>query len=374
MSGQVDKQCCMVSTPTISHFGINNHFDMSSQDHWFFRCPHCSKLTELIFPECLEITGDHPTDKALLDTFLKCKECNTPLDHDAKIHWLGEENAGWVPSYTDRMSRGFYINQLYSMTVKPWELAASYLKGLTNPEDETEFFNSKLGLPHEVEGSRVTDTDLLECEGDFQMIERPVAGMITMGIDVGKWIHYEIDHWTFKDSAFTTDINLLANAQLIKAGKVLHFEELDQIMQQYAVSFAVCDANPERRKAFEFAQRFYGHVKLCFYGSGITSKELKVHSEEECTMSVDRTSWMDVALGRFRAHSIALPKDLPHEYKEQVKAPVRRYEKDKTGNPVGRYITPDHVANHYAHARTYAEIALQFGTGLSQPQNITGVL
>ena len=115
---------------------------------------------------------------------------------------------------------------------------------------------------------------------------------------------------------------------------------------------------PERRVASDFSKRFIGHVKLCFYVNGISGKEIHVPKADEInTLSVDRTSWMDLALGRFKKETIQIPYDIDQEYKDQLKAPVRIYKKDSSGNPVGKY---DNGSNddHYAHARVYSEIAL----------------
>ena len=53
------------------------------QDHFFFTCPHCGKMTELIYPDCLVITADNPTDAKII-----CKECKGKLDHP---------NGEWIP-------------------------------------------------------------------------------------------------------------------------------------------------------------------------------------------------------------------------------------------------------------------------------------
>jgi hypothetical protein len=79
---------------------------------------------------------------------------------------------------------------------------------------------------------------------------------------------------------------------------------------------------------------------------------------------------MDMSLGRFHSHRIRLPRDTPLEYKEHIKAPTRVYEKDKDGNPTGRYVKGDTAADHYAHARTYNEVALKLAASALSSQNI----
>ena len=127
-------------------------------------------------------------------------------------------------------------------------------------------------------------------------------------------------------------------------------------------------------KAFEFAKRFWGHVKLCFYGRGVSGKQIHEHNEEasagEPSITVDRTSWLDMSLSRFRSKAIGLAADTPQEYKSHLKALVRIYERDVDGNPVGRYVKGNED-DHYAHARNYAEIALPFAVGLDVCSDIT---
>lgn len=373
MSGQVEKEVFEISTPTITGHGINITYNNSTQDHFFFKCPHCSKWTELVFPDCLIMTAEDYLSDQIYGTHLICKECKGVLEHQTKPQWL--KKGQWISSYTDRIIRGFYINQLYSMTVKPYELAVQFLKGQTNEADEQEFYNSKMGLPHESEGSRVTNKNLQDCEGLHISYDSAKADtFITMGVDVGpKWLHYEIDQWHIDDKVQTNDVNLAATARLIKEGKVQNFEELDIKMRQYNINYCVIDANPERRKAFEFAQRFFGIVKMCFYGRGITGKNITVHLEEEQTVTVDRTSWMDMGLGRFRSGKIILPRDLSNMYKIHVKTPVRVTKKDADGNPVARYIKNENDQDHAAHSRTYSEIALNLAVGLGSAHDIGGI-
>ena len=367
-SGQMEKQIWAISTPTIDLFGINKLYQSSTQEHFFFKCPSCSKLTELIFPDCLVITADDEYDQKVNDSYLRCKECEVKLDHLNKHQWL--KDGIWVPSYTNRDNRGFYVNQLYSSTVKPVDLAKSYLKSLKDPADEQEFYNSKLGIPHVVDGARVTNVHIDQCIGEYEK-KNESRGLVTMGIDVGKYLHWEIDEWTLGN--FYSNVSMKAKCKLLNQGKCLHFEELDEIFNQYNVRVAVIDANPERRKAYEFACRFWGHVYLCFYGRGVNGKQITLGKEEEKTITVDRTSWLDLSLSRFRNKTIRLPFNLDREYREQIKIPVRIYDKDADGNPIGKYVK-GMGEDHYAHARNYAEIALPLAVSVGSSYDLGSIL
>lgn len=377
-SGQFFKQVWLLSTPRLANQGINKYFNLSSKESFFFKCPHCSKLTTLVFPECVEICGEDFNDPRIAESYLKCKECKSKLDHATKPEWLA--NGVWVPEHGDRMDyRGFYINQLFSSTVTIFEIVKKYFLAQRSQSDEQEFYNSKLGVDHVVAGAAVTDADFESCIRTHKKIipptqpsitkEAPPRGLITMGVDQGNWIHYEIDLWTLPTNRYTVDLHEEAIPKVIAEGKVKNFEDLDRLIYYYNVISTVIDAFPERRKAIELAGRFWKRIKLCFYAQGVQGKNIQIAKEEESTINVDRTSWLDLSLGRFKTGRINLPLDISTEYRDHVKALVRVYEKDKHGQDIGHYRNGNN-ADHYAHARNYAEIALQFALRLGQSQDI----
>jgi len=368
----------LLSTPTIDKYGINAYFVDSSQEHYFFQCPYCSRFIELT-GDCLIVTSDDISDAEIMKSHIICTSCKHILPHEEKVNFLKDKKSGgtahWVEQKTNQMARGFQINQLYSMSMPPYKIAISKIKAETNPADEQEYWNSKMGETHTVEGAKISDAQIIECTRGYTKIQScPADTLCTMGVDVGKWLHIEITQWFFEKGMIpSTDISLMATGRLMWEGKRQHFEELDVLMHQYNVKFCVIDANPERRKAIEFAQRFWGFVRMCYYGNNVAGKTIHLHADEEHAVTVDRTSWMDLSLGRIKRNALHLPKDLSLEYKDHIKAPVRVYRKDKNDNPVGSYITGNE-ADHFAHARNYCEIALPLAAGLMASQDIKGVV
>jgi len=366
VAGQVEKKILAISTPTLPETGINKMYNESTQEHFFFRCPCCSRHTELVFPACLEMVGETVNDPRIVESFLKCKECGGKLIQETKHEWL--KGATWVPSFADRYSRGFHVNQLYSCTVSPAHITRKYLRSLSDPSEEQELYNSTFGLPHIVSGAQISDADINQCIGTYKKNSIQPTKIVTLGVDVGKFLHYEVDEWILGNYV-GSDIHMEATCRIIDFGKLLHFEELDKLMRTFRVQACVIDANPERRAALQFANKFFGFVKTCFYGMGINGKEIHVSQQEDHTISVDRTSWLDLSLGRYKRKTIEVPMDFDIEYRNHLKALVRVYKKDKDGNPTGRYENGN-KEDHYAHARNYAEIALQFATSMMQSQNM----
>jgi len=358
-SGQSRRRVFCLSTPGVPGNSIDQYFQESSQDHFFFDCPRCGRSMQLTL-ENLVITADKVSDSRIKRSHLICLHCKGILHHQLKTDFLAD--GVWQPTYTNRMSRGFAINQLYSTILEPYKIAHSVLKAKDSPEDETELYNSKLGLPHAVKGAQLDSETIAKCYGGEWQQKRTSSLVHTMGVDVGKHLHYWIDSWLFDGSIITS------HAKTLKVGKCEHFEDLDVLMHDFRINHCVVDANPERRKALEFAKRFDGLVHLCFYSDSSNARELVLSSDETC-VTVDRTSWLDMSLGRFRTERIMCP-PLPEEAEEHLKNLVRVYTKDKHGNPVGRYVTPK-GEDHFAHSRNYSEIALPLAVDGCGGCNIT---
>lgn len=361
-SGQLEKLVWMISTPTLEGEGINKYYKDTTQEHYFFKCPSCSRHMEFLFPDNIKITGESLVDPEIDKSYYYCTDCKYQFPN-GKPKTLIMSQGKWQPTGPKVEARGFHINQMYSCTIHPKEIAKAYYRAQEDPADEQELYNSKLGVVHEVEGARVTDDYIRECTvGDRKALFYQGQDIVTMGCDVGKWLNIEIDRWKILPGATQVDVNSYAIPTVLWQGKIGDFSGLDDLIRKYMVRFSVIDGNPERRKSFEFASKYLGRAKMCFYPNGVSGRVIQPTPEIHAAVNVDRTAWMDLALGRFKNGKIRIPIDTDHDYKEQVKAPIRIYEKDSNGNPLGRYVSGSR-ADHYAHARVYAEVALPLSLG-----------
>jgi hypothetical protein len=370
LSGQMHKWVWGISTPKIPNKGIHKLYLSSTQEHYVFQCPSCSRWTELVWPDSVEIIGESLYDPRCQESFLKCKECKNRLEHRDKPNWLG--GTGKWQQFAENGNpdvRGFYVNQLYSYTVTPGDIVVQYHRGLGDEAAAQEFHNSKLGLPFIGEGAQVTDTEIEDCLANHTTNDMPPRRgsdrLITMGVDQGKWSYVTIAEW-FVDQ-LSSDINVAAKCKVLNA---LKFHEndwhlLDELMVQWQVKACVIDADPQILEARRFAKRFARYVWLCRYRRGKVGKEVGVSEEEGGAplATVDRTSWLTASLGRFRTKRILLPRDISFEYREHMKALVRTYEKDEMGNPVATFV--DTGPDHFAHSLNYAEIALPFAASIT---------
>lgn len=365
LSGQIERYDWKISTPTIPEYGINAEFNLSTQDHFFFTCPSCSRYIELKYPESLVIVGENRNDPRISESHLICYECKVKLPHEDKVNFLADGK--WRSQFSSRLSRGFYINQLYAMNLEPKVQAVAYFDGLKNEFAEQEFYNGNLGLTHTVAGARITDEMIEACRASHRMIDYANTGLITMGVDPGKVLHVWINDWKL-GARYGNDVNTYAEPRNLYHGTVNNFEELDQLMQDFYVAFCVIDCEPDGREAVKFANRFYRRVRLCRYTEGVSGRALEA-KDEDLMIHVDRTSWLDQSLGRLKQKTIALPIDTRFDCREHLKALLRVPKKDKHGNPVTRYQNGS-SADHYAHSMNYAEIALPLALGIGINKDI----
>jgi len=377
LSGKLEKHICAVSTPTVPKKGVHKLFLDSTQEEYKFQCPRCGRWTELIWPDCMEIHGESVRDPECLNSRLICKECKGHLVQAEKPEWLA--GAKWVPTVPHNPdNRGFHINQLYSFTVKPSDMVIAHFRGLGDESAGVEFNNSKLGLPYVPSGGQVDDEMIANCIcGHTKSDPRPTnsARLITMGLDQGKWNYVEITEWFFEE--WGRDLNVAAVAKVLWEGTFTEDEWhiADQLMREWQILHCVVDADPQINEVRRFARRFPGFVTLCRYRRGITGKEISIQDDETDApiATVDRTNWIDAALGRFHVPGrILLPRDTSEQYKDQIMSPARTYEKDELGN--AKAIYTETGPDHFAHARTYCEIALPFAASRTTHEDISKFL
>lgn len=364
-----------ISTPTIPNYGIHKLYQSSTQEHFVFECPSCSRSTELIWPDCITIIGEAVNDPRCAESYLICKECKNRLPHEEKPLWL--KNAQWVASNVNGNPdvRGFHISQLYSFTVTPGDLVVAYFRGVGDEAANKEFHNSKLGLPYIGEGAKVNDDLIDQCIGNHTMADPtyPRVGgerVITLGVDQGKWSYYTVVEWLFDKPS--SDLNVSATAKVLYHGKFFEtdWHILDQLMVEWQILACVIDADPEINQARRFAKSYQDYVYLCRYRRGQVAKEISIVDKESGSpiATVDRTNWLSATLGRFKTKRIILPRDVTFEYREHMKNLVRTYEKDELGNYRATFV--DTGPDHYAHSLNYAEIGLPLAVSFTTGQDV----
>ena len=348
LSGQIEKHVVAISTPTVPKYGIHKLFLTSTQEHFYFKCPHCSRWTEFVWPDCVEIVGETVSDPRCVESFIKCKECKHKLDHTAKTEFLA--GGLWQPTNPQadpQESRGFYANQLYSSTVTPGEMVIAYFRGQGDEVANKEFHNSKLGLPFIGENAQVTDAML---DAPCGSTRSTTCGRRSAAGAASRWAWTRARPATSPSSsgystataAWTSTWRRSASCFGTASSGKRTWNYLGQLMREWQVLACVVDADPNINDARRFARKFYGYVWLCRYRRGQHSEGNRDHRGGHRCADGDRGSHelAGCTLGRFKTNPsrLLLPADISLEYREHFKNLVRTYEKDDHGNPEAVYV------------------------------------
>ena len=124
-------------------------------------------------------------------------------------------------------------------------------------------------------------------------------------------------------------------------------------------------AQPDLKGSTALAKRYPGLVAICYYSGPRKSRDIR---EQEHIVHVNRSYWMDSLISKVKNKTIFLPRDLSLDYREHLKAPIKTYKKDDTGEVYAEFVKKQSSSDHYFHSSVYALIAL--GRKAGKGQNI----
>jgi len=368
------------STPLYPNKGIHKQYLRSTQEHFRFDCPSCRERIELRWPDSFELCGEHESDPELKNSRIICYACGAELPHEEKVQgrsWLATRSQGGTAAWEQtnggpelmKLNRGFYLPQLYSPTVAPYKISLKFLRSRGDEAASRTFWNDCAGLPYITDQFQVTDADIDKAIQKHGLYSTNDVGpfdvdnsYVTLGIDQGGPLHHWVAvNWVF-DAAKPGDPNDKAFGKLVGFGQILqdNWGELAELMHIYCVRMCVIDAAPQPTSARSFAKGFAGAVYANYYNTTLSTggRDIRLINDEygANVSKTDNVGWMTKSLGRIINGAISFPTDVTMELRDQLKAPVRTMQKIQ-GHYFAKYLDGD--SDHYAHALTYAEIALK---------------
>ena len=354
-----------LSQPDLPGHDIDFEFQSTDQHYWHLVCPSCGykdNVLEMDFvagknflpvPEKLRAGSSFPEGAT---HYRGCSKCGARLDPAKGI---------WVAHQPSRNRRGYHLSQLYT-SIKPPKFA-NYASHIMNEYAESKrsqdrlsrFFISILGYPYAGGAARVTDDLLNSCEGPesehYPWSYQEVGAF--MGVDQG--------------DNLTVSIGIRGglNFYFSYFEETRDWDRLDALMAQFGVHYCVCDAQPNKYPAKEFAARWPGRVSIQYFAG----KDLKMGEEphkDEKTMipyvTVDRTESIDNFIDKMEAGLIRYParrlcESLPlsrlEDVRRHLKELIVRYDTDKSGRTQKTYARGPNIENHYGMSCNSATLA-----------------
>lgn len=379
LSGQDDGYLLMLSTPTYPGIGIDAKIQESTQNHYFFGCPSCSRTIELLYPESFVLCGDRASDPRTEESHWRCHECKRKIGDKEKVD-LFNASGKWIAtnSKASPQHQGWWIHQGYSPRVTAYKFAIAVHNSRLSIDANREFHNSKLALPHSEEGAQIGDKHITECYGQhaladaFKFRDKEIR---ILGNDPGDRHYWAVCAYSF-DPSLDGDINDRTRSRLIGYGWLPErtaFGELWTIARDYGVRFAAMDIGGDPRGSRAFTRRCRGLAMPVRYVTGRPARDIIVADEDgDCPVAnVDRHAWLTATFNRIFEKRQSFPLDLDPQFREHLKAQVRRTRVNDAGIRIREYVRPENKEDHWAHALNYCEIGLRlFEThGIGSPRS-----
>ena len=333
----------VASTPRLPEAGINGLYLQSDQRRYLLPCPDCHLEQALGWDDNVD------KDRALV----VCRACQSPMDVRVAGRWVAQAPGNEV-------IHGYHLTRLYS----PWANIPAMIEA---SEEDTltglrEFYNSDLGEAFTSTDGQLTVDMLDRCRREYAL-PAGCAEATYMGVDVGKKLHVVIRQPLDEERKTT---------RAVFVGEVDEFEELTDLIERFSVGAAVIDAQPEQRKALEFARvRGECRIALAYYVRTKAGHVCERDPERDVNIyKTDRTLAIEEMIHSFESGRAQLPdnarqlggrmKDGLGDYYRQTTA-LKRVPEEDSVNWVASYANggkPD----HYAHSEVYCALALQWGS------------
>lgn len=334
------------SVPSLPGFGISHYYyggegeKGSDQREWYIKCESCGHRQKLDWEENVIDRNEHHQAKEGYEpnVVVICRRCKRTLNCLGAGEWVAER-----PSLSN-YCHGYHTSKLFS----PIADLNQMLLDSRNPLKQQEFWNSDLGLPFKPSGSSLTDDILDTASRGGPLLKTSSDKRTVAGIDVGKILNI----WIAEPKG--------QRLQVVWVGTVKNFKQADKIMENFKVSCAVVDANPDLNEAMAFQEAHKGRVWLAWYPYYLEGKSEPYQKKTNYGVNINRTLCMTSLIDFLSIGDMLLPANVStvKDFYKQMKEPVRALKEDKTGNQHA-YFPRTGKPDHYFHGGVYCMIAFQ---------------
>lgn len=308
------------SHPSVEGFGVNKHFNLSDQKHWFIKCSRCSKEQYMSFPDSINLEAE---------TYI-CKHCKQPLREEDR------RKGRWVKKYRDREISGYQVTSLFC----PW-VSAKKIKEYYDTKSEEYFYTKVLGLPYIGKGNVVNEGDIMKCVFPE---ENDQKDRIVIGCDTGltQWYVMGNKHGIFY------------------YGHSKGYEEIEKVMDENRDAILVMDSKGDLTKPRELQDKYPNRVFMCEYRVDRKTQQLVSWGtgRESGTVVADRNRMMQIVVDEFSKGLMTLngkPEEW-NDYAEHFKNIYRVEEEDMLGVPRRQWKRKGD--DHFCHATLYWRIGM----------------
>lgn len=244
-----NRKVYMMSTPTTPDGSIHRHFLRGDQREYEVRCPRCSEYWRIRW-EQVKWEQDRP-DTA----HLRCPVCGSDYDEVERRQavYLGRWRSARTEGKSERGVVSFHLTSLCAPWVNLSDLAVKFLRSKTDPSVLRDFVNSDLGEPYIAVDAKLSDSQLMKCEGDYDTgslrWEAADNTRVYAGCDVQK------DYLVLVIRQFRTDTG---DSALVWKGMPSTFAELDALLTRFDVYACCVDCRYRYNEVYEASMQYQG--------------------------------------------------------------------------------------------------------------------
>ena len=305
-----ERQIYLLSTPTVSGYGISARYDESDGRQWVVRCSGvgCGWSGPLDYWE-------HTEGRFLV---LRCSRCGSSLD---------PRDGQWVAQRPYRSSgfHGYQISRLFlALPDRP-----EVLKGLHKTRESAHFLrhfeNMDLGITSSDGTSTITREQILSAcfLENYPMAEvvQPATGPYFMGVDQGDKLTVLVGRADPRHDGGKLRVVYVEELRDPARGMEA-WKRVADLINQFQIKMCVIDGLPNGAPAHDLARQFPGRVLNCYYREGqraevVEAADVRRRAEdghkgqpsttERVDITVDRTETLDRTRSDLIGGKIMLP-------------------------------------------------------------------
>lgn len=377
-AGRRFKKFFIWSHPTSKNRGSALLFHtQSTKEYFHVPCPHCNVWQPLSWNNVRIYDHNYGDAKYF------CPSCSKSIEDYERFAIVRQGK--YVSSLSDSEKknvqfRGMQIGQLYSPTIDLKSLVRKYAQAKTEANLQV-FINQSMGEDYTPASVAITKEEFEKKIGGFAINSIPEDTLwITAGVDVqGSEVFYiDISSW-----------NQHGTKHLVYYGKIQGFDMLSKMLmyakfrtpsgKDFPIKLTVIDSGYNMRNVLPFCSNPANKTIPCIYANVPPGQ---FHSEKVLSGSMagmrlqklDRTYWMDRAIGRFQTdtnsfiNSVELPIGMTDEYFDHLKANRRIQRTSPDGKTIYSWEKDIGARDDFLMAAVYAEFA-SFKLGLDSIMN-----
>ena len=229
----------LISTPTLKGYSrIWKELEQSTWHEFHVPCPLCGHFQTLRLIDDQDMGHVEPGKYRLLyerdaagqlipgTCRYACEACKGEFTQRHQMQMLRagaaaqDNGGGWIARYPERWPHkvGVHVNTLYSPLVEWDEIARSWIRGISSPDEMQGFWNTMLGLPYEETSERINAHFLKKRAIAFPddptdekkvLVPRGV-GLLTGFVDVqGNSVHLFVWGWGAEERSWVIDWHIV---------------------------------------------------------------------------------------------------------------------------------------------------------------------